>query len=100
MESDQAMVAIYYLVSSFSGAIISFSPAPHFWTLHLQSFSIIFLLSFKINQTQKGHKNKITAASNPLQSSELACIPLQGCALTPPLQHPCSAGRIQSSHHP
>jgi hypothetical protein len=29
MESDQDMVAICYPVPSFSGAVISYSPAPH-----------------------------------------------------------------------
>jgi hypothetical protein len=59
------MVAICYPVPSFSGAVISYSPAPHLWTLHFQYFSDICLLSFKINQTPNGHEDEIIIALDP-----------------------------------
>jgi hypothetical protein len=48
MESDQDMVAMCYLVSPFSGVVISLSPVPHFWTLHLQSLSKICVFLFRV----------------------------------------------------
>ncbi|XP_073904210.1 uncharacterized protein [Castor canadensis] len=52
------------------------------------------------NQTPNGHGDEIITTSDPPQSAGLASIPVQGCALTAPLQCPCPAGRSQCGHCP
>jgi hypothetical protein len=94
------MVAICYLVSSLSRAIISYAPAPHLWILHFQHFSQIYHLLFRINPTQNDHGDGIIAAPDPPQSTGLTCNPLQGHALTGSLRCPCPVKRSQRGQHP